>query len=93
MARLFEGRTRERLGDPLGAAAAFAAAVERAPRGQSALVALARALDRLGEGTRAQEALGSALQAEAPRDPWIEYVRGQADRTSTLLDELRRLVP
>jgi tetratricopeptide (TPR) repeat protein len=93
MARLFEGRTRERLGDPKGAAAAFAAAVERVPRGQSALVALARALDRLGEGTRAQEALGSALQAEAERDPWIDYMRGQPDRIDTLLEELRRLVP
>lgn len=93
MARLFEGRTRERLGDPQGAAAAFAAAVERVPSGQSALVALGRALDRLGEGTRAQEAFESALRAEAQRDPWMDYIKGQPDRIDTLLEELRRLAP
>ena len=93
MARLFEGRTRERLGDLQGAAAAFAAAVERVPSGQSALVALGRALERLGEGTRAQEAFESALRAEAQRDPWMDYIKGQPDRIDTLLEELRRLVP
>jgi predicted Zn-dependent protease len=93
MARMFEGRTRERLGDPRGAAAAFAAAVERVPRGQSALVALGRALDRLGEGTRAQEAFDRALQAEVQRDPWLDYIKGQPDRIDALLEELRRLVP
>jgi hypothetical protein len=60
---------------------------------QSALVALGRALDRLGEGTRAQEAFESVLQAEAPRDPWMDYIKGQPDRIDTLLEELRRLVP
>jgi len=93
MARLFEGRTRERLGDPRGAATAFAAAVERVPRGQSALVALGRALDRLGEGTRAQEAFDTALRAEVQRDPWWDYIKGQPDRIDALLEELRRLVP
>ena len=93
MARLFEGRTRERLGDPRGAATAFAAAVDRVPRGQSALVALGRALDRLGEGTRAQEAFDRALQAEVQRDPWLDYIKGQPDRIDALLEELRRLVP
>jgi tetratricopeptide (TPR) repeat protein len=93
MASLFEGRTRERLGDPRGAATAFAAAVERVPRGQSALVALGRALDRLGEGTRAQEVFDGALQAEAQRDPWLDYIGGQPDRIDTLVEELRRLAP
>ena len=93
MARLFEGRTRERLGDPQGAATAFAAAVERVPRGQSALVALGRALDRLGEGTRAQEAFDRALQAEVQTDPWMDYIKGQPDRIDAQLGELRRLVP
>jgi len=93
MAWLFEGRTRERLGDLQGAATAFAAAVERVPQGQSALVALGRALDRLGEGTRAQDAFESALQAEAQRDPWLDYIKGQPDRIDPLLEELRRLVP
>ena len=93
MARLFEGRTRERLGDPRGAATAFAAAVDRFPQGQAALVALGRALDRLGEGTRAQEAFDRALQAEVQRDPWLDYIKGQPDRIDALLEELRRLVP
>ena len=95
MARLFEGRTRERLDDLPGAAAAFAAAVERVPQAQSGLVALGRALDRMGEGTRAQEAFDRALlrREEAPPDPWLDYITGQPERIEALVEELRGLAP
>ena len=93
LAGLFGGRCHERLGDPRGAATAYAAAVERAPRAQAALVALGRALDGLGEGPRAQATFGLALQAAGEPDPWVEYIKGQPDRIDTLVDELRRLVP
>jgi tetratricopeptide (TPR) repeat protein len=94
MARMFEGRARERLGDLRGAAVALAAATERMPQAQSALVALGRALDRLGEGTQAREAFDSAMQRERGRgDPWLDYIQGQPDRIEGLLEELRGLVP
>lgn len=95
LASLFEGRARERLGDPRGAAVAFGAAVDRAPRARSALVALGRALDRLGEGTRAQEVFDRALQpgAAGGHDPWLDYILGQPGRIDTLLEGLRSLVP
>jgi tetratricopeptide (TPR) repeat protein len=95
MARLVEGRARERLEDPRGAATALSAAAERMPRAQSALVALGRSLDRLGERTRAQEVFDRAMlsEDEAQRDPWLDYIRGQPERIEDLLEELRRLVP
>jgi non-ribosomal peptide synthetase component F len=95
MARLFEGRAREQLGDLHGAAAAFAEAVMLAPRAQSARVAEGRALDRLGEGARSQEAFDWAMlpEADAQLDPWWDYHRGQPDRIKGVLEELRGQVP
>jgi tetratricopeptide (TPR) repeat protein len=95
MARLFEGRARERLGDSRGAAEAFSAAAAEVPKAQSALVALGRALDRLGERTRSQEAFDRAVLHEmyAQGDPWLDYIRGQPARIGDLVEELRGLVP
>jgi tetratricopeptide (TPR) repeat protein len=92
MARMFEGRCHERLGDARGAAAAFEAAIERMPRAQAGLVALGRALDRLGENQRAQNAFGEAMKPVVDPDPWLHYVKGQRDRIDSLADELRSLV-
>jgi tetratricopeptide (TPR) repeat protein len=95
MAHLFEGRAREALGDVPGAARAFAAAAADVPRAQSALVALGRALDRLGQAARSQEAFDRAMlsEAQAPQDPWLNYILGQPRRIDALLEELRRRVP
>ena len=78
MARLFEGRTREELEDLPGSAAALATAAGEVPRAQSALVALGRVLDRLGERDRAQETYSQAMvpESRAPRDPWLAYISG-----------------
>jgi tetratricopeptide (TPR) repeat protein len=95
MARMFEGRTRERLGDLRGAVASFKAATENVPRAQSALVGLGRALDRLGETARAQAAFDAALQSgvNGASDPRLDYIRGQPDQIDGMLEELRELVP
>jgi tetratricopeptide (TPR) repeat protein len=95
LARLFEGRAREQLGDLQGAAAAFTEAGTLAPGAQSALVALGRALDRLGEGARSQAAFDEAMlrETEAQLDPWWDYMRGQPDRIKDVLEELRGQVP
>jgi tetratricopeptide (TPR) repeat protein len=94
MARLFEGRCRERLGDLRGAEVAFSAAVDLDPRARSGLVAWGRALERVGEDRRAQEAFERALRpaSEGQPDPWLDYVRGQPDRIESALEKLRGLV-
>lgn len=95
MARLFEGRCRERLGDLRGAATAFGAAVDLDPRARSGLVAWGRALERVGDDRRAQEVFERALRpaSEGQPDPWLDYIRGQPDRIESALNKLRGLVP
>jgi tetratricopeptide (TPR) repeat protein len=83
LARLFEGRGREQLGDIEGAASAYAAAVEAAPLAQTGQLALGRALDLLGEKARAQDALARAsVRDEAASDPWWDYLGGKVDRSA-----------
>ena len=93
LARLFEGSAREALGDLGGAAAAYRAATQDAPRAQTGLLALGSALDRIGDATGAQEALARAGAAGSPHDPWWSYQAGQPARLDELLEELRRLIP
>jgi tetratricopeptide (TPR) repeat protein len=93
MARMFEGRCRERLGDLQGAAAAYTAALDRAPRAEAGLLALGRVLDQLGEARRAQQAYDDALEPARDPDPWLDYLKGQPDRIDELLGVLRSLVP
>ena len=92
LARLFEGRARERLGDDAGAAAALRAAVADAPRAQTALLALGRSLDRLGDGTGAQQAFTSVSEPDTSFDPWWGYLLGQPERIDELVAGLRELV-
>jgi tetratricopeptide (TPR) repeat protein len=92
LARLFEGRGRERLGDIEGAVAAYSAAVEAVPFGQTAELALGRVLDLVGERARAQEALSAAARYDVSAvDPWWDYCAGRLDR-SVFEARLRRLV-
>ncbi len=93
LARLFEGRARERLGDDAGAAAALRAAVADAPRAQTALLALGRSLDRVGDGTGAQQAFTSVGEPDASFDPWWGYLLGQPERIDELVAGMRELVP
>lgn len=92
LARLFEGRARETLRDLTGAAAAFRACAVHVPRAQTALLALGRSLDGLGDKLGAQEAFASASAPGAPFDPWWSYKAGQPERFDDLVAELRGLV-
>jgi tetratricopeptide (TPR) repeat protein len=92
LARLFEGRGRERLGDIEGAIAAYSAAVEAVPFAQTGALALGRALDLAGERTRAQEAFtAAALDDISSIDPWWEYCGGRLER-GVFEAQLRRLL-
>jgi tetratricopeptide (TPR) repeat protein len=93
LARLFEGRARAALGDAAGAAAAYRAAEAEVPQGQTAALALGGALDGLGDGVGAQEALDRASRPGGAEDPWLDYQSGQPARLDELLEGLRRLVP
>jgi tetratricopeptide (TPR) repeat protein len=93
MARLFGGRALEALGDWPRAVAAYRAADAQVPQAQTALVALGRALDRLGDSAGAQEALDRASAPGGPEDPWWDYQSGQPARLDELFEELRRLLP
>ncbi|MGE0454984.1 MAG: tetratricopeptide repeat protein [Vicinamibacteria bacterium] len=93
LARLFEARALEALGDLRGAAAACRAATLEVPRAQAGLLALGRALDRLGDTAGAQEAFERASAPGGPEDPWLDYRSGQPARLEGLLEELRSLLP
>ena len=92
LARLFQGRVLEALADFDGSAAAFRAAADLVSGAQSALIALGRVLDRLGDPRAAQAALEAASASGAPEDPWWDYLSGQPRRLAGWRDELRSLV-
>jgi tetratricopeptide (TPR) repeat protein len=92
LARLFAGRALETKGELAEARDAYRAANEEAPRAQTALMALARAHDRLGDVAEAQEALAGAGTVGDPGDPWWDYQAGEPDRLAGLLVELQRLL-
>jgi len=92
LAWLFTGYGRQRQGDVGGAVAAYRACVAHEPRTQTALLALGRSLDRLGDKAGAQEAFASASAVGAPFDPWWSYGAGQPERFDELVARLRELV-
>jgi hypothetical protein len=92
LASLFAGRAWESRGDLQRAAAAYRAAAGQVPAAQSGLIALARALDRLGDAAGSQDTLDRTRDA-ATEDPWWDYQVGQPARLDALLAELRRLTP
>jgi hypothetical protein len=90
LARLFEARAQERLGDVAAAAYAYRAAVEAEPNGQSAWIGLGRAQDLLGRRDEAQEAFAAALGPEGERgDPWWSYALGDLERFDPLIAEIQ----
>jgi tetratricopeptide (TPR) repeat protein len=92
LARLFEGRARERLGDLKGAVDAYRAAVAQAPGAQAGVLALGRALGRAGDPAGAQLAFDSSSRGGAAADPWLGYQCGQPERIEELAFELRGLI-
>lgn len=93
LAQLFRGQALEATGDFGGAAAACRAATLEVPQAQAGLLALGRALDRLGDKAGAQQALERASSPGGPEDPWLDYQSGQPARLDDLLAELRSLLP
>jgi tetratricopeptide (TPR) repeat protein len=93
LAHLFLGRLREDQRRLEEAAAEYRAAASLVPRSQTAHLALAQALDRLGERAGALEALQIALRTgndePAPFDAWWAYLFGQSGRAEALVEELR----
>jgi tetratricopeptide (TPR) repeat protein len=93
LGHLFEGRANEAIDDQRGAAAAYRNAVTQVGA-QTGWLALARALDRLGDTPAAQDALARACSAADTEDPWWDYLSGQPSRLDALLvnlrDQLRR---
>jgi tetratricopeptide (TPR) repeat protein len=92
LAWLFAGYGRQRQGDVAGAVAAYRACLALGPRAQTALLALGRSLDQLGDKAGAQEAFASASARDAPPDPWWTYGAGQPERFGELVAQLRELV-
>jgi len=94
LAALFLGAVREKDGKIDAAAQLYSQAVAADPRSQAARVALSAALAATGQSAAAQDAIGplaARRTADAGyRDPWAEYVLGQAD--SDRLAQLRKLV-
>jgi Flp pilus assembly protein TadD len=92
LAGLFEGRAHERLGDHAAATAAYRRAVSSGGPAQTALLALAHALPRVGDRTGAQNTLARLGDTGSAYDPWWSYGLGQPGRLRALRQELRELV-
>lgn len=89
LAWLFAGAARLQSGDVPGAVAALRACIASGPRAQTALLALGRALDRLGDDSGAQEAFVDAAAVGGSFDPWWSYRFGQPERVDELVARLR----
>jgi tetratricopeptide (TPR) repeat protein len=92
LARLFAGYGRQQRGDAAAAAASYRACIADGPPAQTALLALGRSLDELGDKAGAQEAFARAAALDAPFDPWWSYGAGQPERFNDLVAQLRELV-
>jgi tetratricopeptide (TPR) repeat protein len=92
LAFLFQGRIEERIGHPDAAAASYRSALALDPAGQTAHLALAHALDGLGDAAGAAEAVrGAAPEVSRHHDDgWWLYRFGQSHRVGGMFDELRR---
>jgi tetratricopeptide (TPR) repeat protein len=97
LARLFLGRAAERRRDWRQAAEHYRAALLEAPGAQSAHVALAAALDQLGDRAGAREHAGAALEtshaAAGAVDPWLRYHYEPQRGLSAALARLARSAP
>jgi VWFA-related protein len=92
LAWLYLGDLEERAGRTEEAVQSFRAALDARPGFQTATVALAEALHRLGRIRAAGRAVAESLSAGVvdPEDPWVGYHLGLAWRRGAALDALRR---
>ncbi len=89
---LFQGRVEESAGHLEAAVASYRSAAAQDPAGQTGHLALAHALEALGDRAGAADSLAAAAPAASRRhdDGWWVYCFGHADRVGAMLDELRR---
>lgn len=89
---LFQGRIQEQAGRLEAATACYRSATAQDPAGQTGYLALGHALDLMGDGAGAVEALRHAAPAlpRAHDDGWWLYRFGRSHRVGVMLDELRR---
>jgi predicted Zn-dependent protease len=92
LAWLFLGDIEEREGRTEGAVERYRAALAARPSFQTARVALAHALQRLGRVRAAERGIVESLSgaAQDPEDPWLGYHLGLAWRRGAALDALRQ---
>jgi tetratricopeptide (TPR) repeat protein len=93
LAALFAGQVHEEAGRIDAAAAAYRAAADLYPRGQSPYLMLARLLESQGHPdeawTVARKVLSPSAAAETARDPWWLYSLGQTPAYDDLVIALR----
>jgi tetratricopeptide (TPR) repeat protein len=91
LAWLFLGDIEEREGRTEGAVERYRAALAARAGFQTARVALAHALQRLGRVRAAEQGIVESLSgaAQDPEDPWVGYHLGLAWRRGAALDALR----
>jgi VWFA-related protein len=92
LAWLYLGDLEERAGRTTDAVERYRAALAARPGFQTAGVALAEALQRLGRVRAAERAIAEGLSGAAadPEDPWVGYHLGLAWRRGAALEALRR---
>lgn len=92
LAHLFLGRVLEDSKDLPGAVEHYRAALAVDPGAQAAAVGLSQALLLQGEEAESRQVMGQALQyapRAQPRDPYMSYHLGRANRAEEMLDTLR----
>jgi tetratricopeptide (TPR) repeat protein len=91
LARLFRGRSLERLNRPRDAEAAYRAAIAATPGGQAATTALAGLLAADGRRLESQHVISRMLAVSpAPVDPWRVYMHADDRHWPYLIDRLRK---
>ncbi|HYN06777.1 MAG TPA: hypothetical protein VES67_05270 [Vicinamibacterales bacterium] len=90
LSRLVEGIVRERQSRDADAVAAYRAALQAVPRGQSATTMLAARLIKMGRLTEAAEVVDGFFAAAPPAvDPWRWYRLGDFRSWTSLMTRLR----
>lgn len=89
LSHLLRGRALERLDRHADAVDAYRAATHAVPGAQTAALALATALVKVGDRTAAAGIAQQTVGQTPPDDPWFYYGKTSARRWPTLLDALR----
>lgn len=92
LSHLFRGRALERLDRDADAVEAYRAATQAVPGAQTAALALATALVKVGQRTAAAGVAQQTVGQAPPQDPWFFYGKTSASRWPALLAALREAI-